>query len=62
MANSEFQTREDKRSLALQPSLNMTAVMQGDKQTNYFKYDPNKYGDNENTRIVEKNHKRISKK
>lgn len=39
--------------------------MQGEAhmgQTNYFKYDPNKYGDNDNTRIIEANTKRTTKK
>ena len=36
--------------------------MKGDGSTSYFKYDPDKYGDNENTRIDEKNHRRITKK
>lgn len=40
----------------------MGAILKGDGETNYFKYDPNKYGDNENTRIMELSHKRITKK
>ena len=46
----------------MQPSINMQHVMSNDTKTNYFKYDPTKYGDNENTRIKELSTKVITKK
>ena len=46
----------------MQPSTNMLACMSNDTKTNFYKYDPLKYGDNENTRIVDNVIKNKTKK